>query len=127
MLSRMTVTIKQIEELEYYQGPNAIAGIRFRTAGAQLGVSAWGMNVLEIEPHCTGYPEHAHDQDGQEEVYVVLRGEARLVTPAGEQRVAEGTMVHVPPQTVRKWVTDDRGVTWLALGATPGQAYRPRR
>jgi len=64
------VQAKRIEEISYYTGPNAIPGIRFHSAGRELGVTAWGMNVLEIDAGCTGYPEHDHASDGQEEVWI---------------------------------------------------------
>jgi mannose-6-phosphate isomerase-like protein (cupin superfamily) len=121
------VTIKQIDEMNPYQGPNALSGIKFRPAGYQLGVSAWGMNVLDLDPACTNYPEHDHSKDGQEEVYVVLRGSATLY--AGDERfdLQVGTMVRVPPGQKRKFVPGPEGLRILALGGTPGQAYQPRR
>lgn len=120
----MSSTIhKAIEEIEPYRGPHEIEGIRFRPAAAALGVSAWGMNVLELDAGCEGYPEHDHRKDGQEEVYVVLRGSMEL--RAGEQRhaVAEGGMVRVPPEVTRTIVPGPGGVTVLAIGGTPGKAY----
>jgi mannose-6-phosphate isomerase-like protein (cupin superfamily) len=121
------VTIKQIDDLDHYQGPNALPGIKFRSAGHQLGVSAWGMNVLDLEPSCANYPEHEHSKDGQEEVYVVLRGAATL--HAGDERfdLEVGAMVRVAPGQKRKFVAGPEGLRLLALGATPGQAYQPRR
>ena len=121
------VQVKRIDDIDYYKGPNAIPGIRFHSAGRSLGVTAWGMNVLEIEPGCTGYPEHDHERDGQEEVYVVLRGSATL--KAGDQSIdlAEGALVRVGPTQRRKFLPGEHGVTLLAIGATPGKAYEPRR
>src|SRR4051812_33951389 len=98
------VTIKRVEELGYYQGEHAIPGIKFRYAGKDLGVSAWGMNVIEIEASCTRYPEHDHLQDGQEEVYVVLQGSAILHAGGKEQKLEPGAMVRVPPEVKRKFV-----------------------
>ena len=121
------VTIKKVSECDYYQGPNAIAGIKFRYVGRQLGVTAWGMNVLELEPGCTSYPEHDHAKDGQEEVYVVLSGSATLVTSDGSSEVVPGTIVRVEPSTRRKFLAGSAGVTVLAIGGTPGQAYSQRR
>jgi mannose-6-phosphate isomerase-like protein (cupin superfamily) len=121
------VQVKRIEDIEFYKGPNAIPGIRMHPAARSLGVTAWGMSVLEIEPGCTGYPEHDHARDGQEEVYVVLRGAATLA--AGDERieVAAGTLVRVGPGQRRKFLPGSEGVTLLAIGATPGKAYEPRR
>jgi mannose-6-phosphate isomerase-like protein (cupin superfamily) len=120
------VTVKRVEEIDWYKGPNAIAGIRFRGAGRELGVSAWGMNVIEIDAGCEMYPEHDHHRDGQEEVYVVLRGSATL-RAGGEQVLSAGALVRVGPQQKRKFIPGPEGVTLLALGATPGKAYEPRR
>ena len=80
--------------------------------------------MLELAPHCAGYPEHDHASDGQEEVYVVLRGAARLRTGEAEQRLEAGALVRVAPGQRRAWITDDDGATLLAIGATPGQVYK---
>lgn len=119
------VNVKRTEEVDYYQGPNMIAGIRFRAAARALGVTAWGMNVIEIDAGCEKYPEHDHHKDGQEEVYVVLRGSATLHA-GGEWKLEPGALVRVGPQQKRKFIPGPQGVTLLALGATPGQAYKPR-
>ncbi len=115
-----------IEEIPFYQGPNAIPGIRFHGAARELGVTAWGMNVIEIEAGCTAYPEHDHRKDGQEEVYVVLRGDGTLETGDEPLPLRPGTLVRVGPSQRRKIVPGAQGITVLAIGATPGQAYRPR-
>jgi uncharacterized cupin superfamily protein len=121
------VTLRRVEEIEHYQGPRAIPGIRMRPAARALGVSAWGMNVIDIDAGCTGYPEHDHARDGQEEVYVLLRGTATL--HAGDERHAlePGVLVRVGPTQKRKIVPGPQGAIVLALGATPGKAYEPRR
>ena len=43
-----------------------------------LGVTSFGMQILELPPNLEGYPEHDHAQGGQEEVYVVLRGAGEI-------------------------------------------------
>ena len=73
------VTVKRIDEIPAYVGPHALPGIEFRFAAKALGVSAWGMNIGEVAPGGTNWPVHDHLADGQEEVYVVLRGSAELV------------------------------------------------
>ena len=117
------IVVRSIETIEPYRGEHEIPGIRFRLAAAALGVTAWGMNILELEPGCTGYPEHDHTGDGQEEVYVLLRGSATLV--CGDERwpLPTGTLVRVGAQVTRKLVTEAEGATILAIGATPGKAY----
>ena len=120
------VTVKTVEQIEAYSGPGAIPGIRFRTAGRALGVTAWGMNILELDSECTGYPEHDHAGDGQEEVYLVLRGSIVLEVNGEERQLSQGTLVRVPPEIRRKFVTRGQEATLLAIGATPGKAYAPR-
>ncbi len=121
------VQVKRIEDIEFYRGPNAIPGIRFHPAAKALGVTAWGMSVLELEPGCTGYPEHDHARDGQEEVYVVLRGGATLKAGDESFDVSPGTLVRVGPGQRRKFLPGPEGVALLAIGGTPGKAYEPRR
>ena len=124
MYSAMSaITVKHIEEIEPYAGPNAIPGIRFRPARQALGVSSWGMNVIELDPHCSGYPEHDHASDGHEEVYVVLRGSIVLQAAGEERTLSQGDLVRVAPDLKRKFVTRDEGATLLALGGTPGKPY----
>lgn len=120
------VQIKQIAEVEPYSGPNVREGIKFRPVGRALGVSAWGMNVIEIAPGTSTYPEHDHSGDGQEEVFLVVRGSATLRTGEEEHRVGEGTLVRIGPAEKRKWIPGDAGVVLVGVGATPGKAYEPR-
>lgn len=121
----MTLIVTNIADIDHYGGEHAIPGIRFRPARQALNVSAWGMNVLELDPGCEGYPEHDHTHDLQEEVYLVVDGAAVLVAEGQEREVTRGDMIRVSPETARKFVTHDRPVTLLAIGATPGAAYAP--
>ncbi len=120
------VKAKTFGEIPYYQGPNAIPGIRFHSAGRELGVSAWGMNVIEIASGCMAYPEHDHMKDGQEEVYVVLEGSGTLDAAGERTELTEGTLVRVGPSTRRTIRPGPGGIVVLAIGGIPGQAY-PRR
>jgi mannose-6-phosphate isomerase-like protein (cupin superfamily) len=120
------VKARHFDQIPYYQGPNRIPGIKFHTAGRDLGVTAWGMNVLAIDPDCEGHPEHDHAKDGQEEVYVVLRGSGTLKAEAEETPLTVGTLVRVGPGQQRKLLPGPDGLVVLAIGATPGKAYVPR-
>ena len=120
------VKAKTVGEIPYYQGPNAIPGIRFHSAGRELGVSAWGMNVIEIDPGCVAYPEHDHLKDGQEEVYVVLEGGGTMDAGGEKMDLTRGMLVRVGPSTRRKIRPGPHGIVVLAIGGIPGQAY-PKR
>jgi quercetin dioxygenase-like cupin family protein len=120
-----SITVRKIEDIEPYAGPHAIPGIRFRPARQALGVSSWGMSVIELDPGCSGYPEHDHESEGHEEVYLVLRGSIVLQADGGERVLSQGDFVRVAPETRRKFVTRAEGAAILALGGTPGKPYAP--
>lgn len=118
------ITIKKFEEMDRYEGEYD-SGQKFIYAGKSMGVSAWGMNVIEMPPNWTDYPDHNHAEDGQEEVYVVLAGSGYV--QAGDERlpIGAGMMVRVSAEQNRKLIPGDDGMTVLALGGTPGKAYTP--
>lgn len=107
------VTLKKVEDIEYQLGPAAISGIRLRPAAQALGVSAFGIAVLEIEAGASSYPAHDH---GHDEVYVVLKGSATLETGKDALLLGAGTFVRVPPGEERTFLPGPEGVTLLALG-----------
>ena len=121
------VKIAKIDEIAPYSGPKTIPGIRMRPAARAMGITAWGMSVFEIDPGTTGYPEHDHSRDGQEELYVVLRGNGTVQAGDEKFEVSAGAMVRVGPAQKRKWLAGPEGIRVLAIGSTPGKAYEPRR
>ena len=62
---------------------------RLVPAGHRLGLS-----VYELHPGQTQCPYHFHH--GNEELLLVLRGHPTLRTPAGEQELEPGDVVHFP-------------------------------
>src|SRR5712692_3367270 len=103
-------TVKRIDDME------AIFGGSFRRAGAELGVESFGMQVFDMPPNFENYPEHDHGQDGQEEVYVVLRG-------SGAFEVDSERVLRVAAGTKRKLLPGPEGIRVLALGGVPGKLY----
>ena len=111
------VTVKRLDEFEaVYHG-----GMRRVRAG--LGVTSFGMQVIELPPNADMYPEHDHVHDDQEEVYTVLHGETTLRVGDDQYDLVPGVFVRVGPQERRKFVTGEQGARILALGATPGKTY----
>ena len=110
-------TAKKIDEME------AVFGGAFKRARAELGVSSFGMQVMDIPPNADQYPEHDHAEDGQEEVYVVLRGAAELDVEGERIDLDPETIVRVGPGTKRKIYTGSEGARILALGGTPDKSY----
>jgi uncharacterized cupin superfamily protein len=96
---------------------------------AGLGLSAFGVNVLDLGPgHTTR--DHTESESRQEELYAVLRGSATLlVGPAGEEERVELTpevVARVAPEARRLFHAGPDGVRLLVVGGVPGQAYEPQ-
>jgi mannose-6-phosphate isomerase-like protein (cupin superfamily) len=102
---------------------------------AALGVTPFGINVIELPPDGRNYPAHDHSSEGpgnppanqlgQEEVYIALRGSAE-VEIEGERYPVDGEhMLRVGPTVRRKILAGPDGVRLLALSGKPGEAYDP--
>lgn len=111
------VTVKRLDEFE------AVYGGGMRRVRAGLGVTSFGIQVIELPPHADMYPEHDHSHDDQEEVYTVLEGEATLRVGDEEHALGPGTWARVGPLERRKLVTGDAPARIVAIGATPGRTY----
>jgi mannose-6-phosphate isomerase-like protein (cupin superfamily) len=109
----------QIDETE------AIFGGAFHRVRASLGVSSFGMQVIQMAPGADFYPNHDHAETGQEEVYVVLDGSAEFDIEGEHVSAVRDTAVRVGPQTKRTIAPGPDGVRLLCLGAIPGQPYSP--
>jgi len=62
--------------------------------------------------------------DGQEELYVVVQGDATFTVDGDEVDAPHGTVVFVPPGTTRKAVAKTDETIVLAVGGRRGEAYR---
>ena len=86
-----------------------------------LGIHAFGVNAYT--PSGSGTLIGAHDEagSGQEELYIVLDGNATFEVDGETFAAPSGTFVSVPPGS-RRTATGDG--TILVVGATPGEAYQ---
>ena len=109
--------VKKIDDME------AIYLGAFKRARAELGVSSFGMQVMDIPAGTDQYPEHDHSEDGQEEVYLALRGSAEIEIEGERFPLDTETMVRVSAGTKRKIWPGEDGVRLLAIGACPGKLY----
>jgi mannose-6-phosphate isomerase-like protein (cupin superfamily) len=131
------VTHAKIDEINALEG--FLEGIKMHQVAAGLGVTAFGISIVEMEPGATEYPEHDHSPEGiggqmfakrpeqleQEEVYVALRGSGTLEADGETYLLDPDHIARVAPDVKRKIVPGPDGLRLLALGATPGQAYDP--
>jgi quercetin dioxygenase-like cupin family protein len=113
------VTVKRLEEFE------AVFGGGMRRVRAGLGVTSFGMQVIELPPDFSIYPAHDHSHDEQEEVYLTLGGRASLQVGEEEFELEPGVFARVGPGQQRKLLTGEEGARILVLGATPGKVYEP--
>jgi hypothetical protein len=117
------VTVKRVEDFE------AIFGGGFRRARAGLGVTSFGLAVIDLPANFTVYPEHDQTHDDQEEVYTPLSGRVTLRVGGrhgGEDHELEpGVFARVGAAEKRKLITGDEPARILAMGATPGKVYEP--
>jgi quercetin dioxygenase-like cupin family protein len=111
------VTVKRLEDFDSSYGG------AFKLVRHGLGVESFGMQVLDMPPNVDQYPEHDHSEDGQEEVYTALEGEATLQVDGEEFKLEPGVFARVPPGQKRKILTAGSPVRLLALGGVPGKAY----
>lgn len=110
-------TVKRLEDFE------AVFGGGFRRVRAGLGVSSFGLAVMEFPPDFDDYPAHTQEHDHQEEVYTVLEG--RVTLEVGDERVElePGMWVRVGPGEVRSLTTGDSPARVVAIGGVPGGVY----
>ncbi len=111
-------TAKQIDEME------AAFGGGMKKARAELGVHSFGMQVIDLPPNYTDYPEHDHEEDGQEEVYSVIRGSGAIEIEGERLELTPEVLVRVGPGIKRKLFAGPEGIRVLALGGKPGSPTR---
>lgn len=129
------VTHTKIEEIDAIEG--VLEGIRMHRVAAGLGVSSFGISIVEMAPGADEYPEHDHSPDGiggqmfakrpqqlgQEEVYVALRGSGTLEADGERYELDTNHIVRIGPAVRRKVTPGPEGLRLLAIGAIPGKPY----
>jgi quercetin dioxygenase-like cupin family protein len=111
--------IKRIDDMEaVYYGA-------FKRARAELDVEAFGFNVIDFPPNADQYPEHDHAEDGQQEVYVAIRGSGEIEIDGERHPIDTEVMIRVDAGTKRKVWTGDEAMRLLIIGGVPGAVYEP--
>jgi quercetin dioxygenase-like cupin family protein len=113
-------TIKRINEFEEMEGSG---GATWRLARKTLGAEAFGFNVVDIEAGGE-IPAHDHTGDDQEEVFIILEGEGKIVTDGEEHEAPAGTFCRFAPEvnrTIRN--ASDAPVRALLIGVPVKSGY----
>ena len=109
--------VKKIDDMEaIYRGA-------FKRARAELGVESFGIQVVDMPPNFENYPEHDHESDGQEEVYVTLAGGGEIEIEGERFPLDPDHIARVGPGITRKVWPGAEGVRLMILGGVPGAVY----
>lgn len=109
--------VKRIDEMEaIYQGA-------FKRVRAELGVESFGIQIIDLPPDFENYPEHDHSEDGQEEVYLALRGSGEIEIEGERSPLDPDHIARVGPGVKRKVWPGPDGIRILIVGGVPGGAY----
>src|SRR5829696_6067640 len=127
----MADEVHEVVEGDGYAVANVDAladGPGFRKVRRALGVTAFGVNAIEIPP---GYETGRHYHERQEELYFVHRGRVEISfgEDAGERYVlGPGGVARVDAATVRKVKNvGDEPVVYLVTGGMGGYVGRDGR
>ena len=96
-------TVKRIDEMDTAFGGG------MRLARAAPGVTSFGLQIEEFPPDFDQYPEHSHAEDGQEEVYVVVRGTAEIDIDGQRIPLDTDTLIRVGPRARRRIIPGPQG------------------
>ena len=95
----------------------------FRKVRRELGVTAFGVNVLVLEPGVVARP-HWHEE--QDELYFVHAGRARVALPGEARELGPGGLCHVESTTPRRVTnpSEDEDLVMLVVGGKDGYVAR---
>jgi uncharacterized cupin superfamily protein len=104
------VTIRKREDLERTGN--------WLLARRSLGLSAFGMNLVEIPPgeRIPGHDERARDQ---EEVFIVLEGSPSLAVDGREIEMPAGTFARLDPHLSRTVINYSEDVAAVLIVSAP--------
>jgi quercetin dioxygenase-like cupin family protein len=82
----------------------------------ELDCANMGLSVLECEPGWTGKP-HDHAEDGQEEVYVLVEGEATVTVDGDDVSLKAGDALRLAPEEERQIHNGESESRFVLVGA----------
>jgi mannose-6-phosphate isomerase-like protein (cupin superfamily) len=109
--------VKKIDEME------AIYLGAFKRARAELGVESFGLQVIDMPPSYENYPEHDHAEDGQEEVFMAIRGGGEIEIAGERFPLDPDHMARVAAGVKRKVWPGPEGIRMVIVGGVPGAVY----
>jgi len=116
--------IARIEDLERYP-ISGQDGLMWRPVRRHFDIRSFGVNAYTAEEAGQRVVEEHREENGHEELYVVIAGRATFMLDGEEHDAPAGTLVHCPPGTLRGAVAAEPGTTVLGIGAKPGEVFHP--
>jgi uncharacterized cupin superfamily protein len=108
------VRLAEVPEVERAYG-------RWQPLNERLGVRAFGVNAVAMEPGDGADMTHDEADCGHQEMYVVVQGRARFRLGDEEVEAGPGDVVSVPdPAQTRNYWAVEPGTRILCVGAAPG-------
>jgi tetratricopeptide (TPR) repeat protein len=120
----VTGRIARIDELERFpiEGQE---GLTWRPVRRHFDIQSFGVNAYTADEPGQRVVEEHREQDGHEELYVVVLGRARFMLDGEEHDAPAGTLVHCPPGALRGAVAEEPGTAVLGIGAKQGEVFQP--
>jgi hypothetical protein len=116
-VSYQVATIDDMQEIPYREDTH-MRPVRHHFGISSFGTNAWTAAAVGDRL----LPQHTEDE-GHEELYVVVRGRARFEIDGDTVDAPAGTLVSVRPEGNRTAFAEEPGTAVLAVGSTVGQAY----
>jgi hypothetical protein len=111
--------LEEIDELDDGRQP-------WRPVRHHFGITSFGVNTWTARAAGDRIiNDHDEADDGNEELYLVLKGAASFELDGERLEAPAGTLVFVRPNVRRTAFAEEPGTTIVAVGGTPGKAYEP--
>ena len=114
------VSLDQLERYPAMTGAPVLMPLR-----RPLDVRAFGINCWTAPVGAPVIERHS-EPDGDEEVYIVVRGRVRFTVGEESFDAGPATLVHVRPDTLREALAAEPETLVIAVGARPGEAFEPK-
>jgi hypothetical protein len=93
-------------------------------ARTDLGIAAFGCQIFELPPNASAH-RHSEVASGQQELYVNLAGDGWIEIDEHTVEFGPRTLIHVTPESIRLPHAGRHGLTYLCVGASADEMYRP--
>jgi len=97
----------------------------FRKMRQALGVTAFGVNQVDLPPGADGR-EHDEASTRHEEVYVILSGSGTFTIDGERVELVPGRWLRVDAGATRLVSAGPEGLAMIMIGGAPGEGFTPR-